>query len=357
MCQILPTDGIFYSFMKRAVKDNLAIASFFELTPDCNAFCPFCLRPPTDRLQKTVKLTLSQVQRALDELWDLGGFFVGLTGGEPLLHPQFDDIVAYARRLGFAVSVTTNGFLLDSERIAKLTDLGLYNFVISLHSVRDETYQKMFNVRRSVQSVLHAIEDLKAKGNNVTISFVATKLNINEFKEVKTRMMGLGLKNYEVSPNIMHERSDGNLLNPLRPSDEQVKRLFLENPEYIAIRTRRTNNLTCVAGRALLSVDYLGDVHPCPIFELPVGNIEKKTITEIWNQSPLLSNLRSIHDGQFSLCQHCPALKHCSVCIARNYSCHKDYFQLSEMNCREAHLCTDAETLLLETKASNAVPC
>lgn len=89
-------------------------------------------------------LSPREIKGLLDQLWGMGCLFIELTGGEPLLYPAFNEIVGYARNLGFAVAITTNGFLLDNKRIEELSELGVYSVIISLHSVRDTMYGKMF---------------------------------------------------------------------------------------------------------------------------------------------------------------------------------------------------------------------
>ena len=235
-----------------------------------------------------------------------------------MLHPDFSNIVSYARKLGFAVAITSNGFLLNDEIVERISEWGIFNLLISLHSVRDSTYSKMFGVNRSVKSVLMAIQKLRMRDVPVQVSFTATKYNIDEFGEVKEVLGKLGVNG--ISIKVVHERGDGSDLEYLMPTEKQLSKVFLDNPEQIQVRTRRNSDvLTCVAGRSLASIDFLGNVHPCTIFEYPVGNIKEKSFKEIWETSLNLQKIRAIRDEDFPVCLQCEMKKYCEVCIARNY--------------------------------------
>lgn len=345
-CNVVVTEHIFNRLAKYCSRHLIPFVTFLELTAACNASCPFCLRPSTDRRLRSQFLSLQEVKNVLNQVWSLGCFFVELTGGEPLMHPHFRDIVDYARKLGFAVAITTNGFLLDDDLINHLSQIGIYNLIISLHSVRDETYSRMFGVKRSVKPILNAISNIIAKDIPVQVAFTATKLNIDEFTETRkfVKELGVGM----VSLNLVHERTDGSIPKSLMPTDEQIKAVYLQNPEYLEMRTRKPSQaLTCVAGRSLLSIDFMGDVHPCTLFELPVGNIRKQSLKEIWETSPILQQIRSLKDEDFVQCIRCPAAKYCEVCIARNHSYAKDLCHLSPVNCRESRLVLQISDLLI----------
>ena len=120
-----------------AVPDDCLAAParvYFELTRRCNLACQTCFnnshRPLAD------ELTTSEIYAVLDELDRLGTFEIRLTGGEPTEHPDFREIIAYARARGFYISLGTNGVYDDRKR-SWIYEAGVDWFIVSLDGTAD----------------------------------------------------------------------------------------------------------------------------------------------------------------------------------------------------------------------------
>src|SRR5919201_6154181 len=94
----------------------------------CNLACAYCNE--YDDFSQPVPL--QEMQARLDHLRGLGTTFITISGGEPLLHPDLDDIIAHVRRLGMLAGMITNGYLLTAERIQRLNRAGLEHLQISI---------------------------------------------------------------------------------------------------------------------------------------------------------------------------------------------------------------------------------
>src|SRR5205085_10233230 len=112
---------------KRAF-DNKPLQCSLYVTDRCNLDCAYCTEydnsrahPPIDDLKKWVK-----------KIRELGTMRIALVGGEPLTHPDIVELVRYCRELGFATSLTTNGFLLTREKVRALEEAGLQVMQISV---------------------------------------------------------------------------------------------------------------------------------------------------------------------------------------------------------------------------------
>ncbi len=338
--------GTFRALMNWAATHYVPAVLSLEITADCNALCPFCLRPVEDRRSRKM-LPFSKIRQILDEVRELGGLFLEITGGEPLLHPAFEEIVCYARGLGFAVAVTTNGMLLNADHIDLFSAVGMYNVLVSVHAVDKVIYQKMFGVRSTPTHILNAIQEMVRRKIPVQVSFTATRLNIDHFGEVREALMELGLRAEDIAPTIMHERADGNNLAGLAPTEDQIINLYLRFPEYLRSRKKLgVTSLTCVAGRSLAAVDFEGNVHPCTLFEFPVGNVFQSSFRAIWENAPALKNIRRLRGSDFAQCLHCEALEYCEICIARNYAVNRNLLSSSLYNCRESFAALRAAQLL-----------
>ena len=109
----------------------------------CNLACTYCNE--YDSFSKPVPL--EEMLRRIDRLGELGTSIITLSGGEPLLHPECDDIIRRLRKVGAMATIITNGYLLTPDRIRSLNAAGLDYLQISIDNVQpDETSKKSLKV-------------------------------------------------------------------------------------------------------------------------------------------------------------------------------------------------------------------
>jgi MoaA/NifB/PqqE/SkfB family radical SAM enzyme len=109
----------------------------------CNLSCAYCNE--YDRVSNPVPL--ATIQHRLDLLAGLGTNIITISGGEPLLHPELDAVIAHVRRRGMIAGLITNGYLLTAERIGQLNRAGLEHLQISIDNVEpDEVSKKSLKV-------------------------------------------------------------------------------------------------------------------------------------------------------------------------------------------------------------------
>lgn len=104
----------------------------------CNLACTYCnefddFSPP---------VPLDTMKKRIDELAALGTCVVAMSGGEPLMHPDLDDIIRHIRSHGMMAGMITNGFLLTADRIRRLNDAGLEHLQISIDNVMPDDVSK-----------------------------------------------------------------------------------------------------------------------------------------------------------------------------------------------------------------------
>src|SRR5271168_3077752 len=105
----------------------------------CNLDCGYCNE--YDDVSKPVPL--EEMKRRLDTLADMGTSIITISGGEPLMHPELEEIIRHIRKRGMIAGMITNGFLLSRERIGTLNDAGLEHLQISIDNlVPDEVSKK-----------------------------------------------------------------------------------------------------------------------------------------------------------------------------------------------------------------------
>ena len=105
----------------------------------CNLDCGYCNE--YDNVSKPVPL--EEMKKRLDILADMGTSIITISGGEPLMHPELEEVIRHIRKRGMIAGMITNGFLLSKERIGTLNEAGLEHLQISIDNlVPDEVSKK-----------------------------------------------------------------------------------------------------------------------------------------------------------------------------------------------------------------------
>src|SRR5579872_3127905 len=130
----------------------------------CNLACTYCNE--FDDFSKPVPL--DEMKGRLDHLADLGTAVITISGGEPLLHPQLDDVISHIRSRGMIAGLITNGYLLTAERIQRLNRAGLEHLQISIDNVLpDDVSKKSLKVLDKKLQLLAEHADFHVNINSV----------------------------------------------------------------------------------------------------------------------------------------------------------------------------------------------
>jgi MoaA/NifB/PqqE/SkfB family radical SAM enzyme len=256
-------------------------------TRRCNLACAYCNE--YDDFSNPVP-TAEMIHR-IDCLADLGTSIISFSGGEPLLHPDLDELIAHIRKRGALTGMITNGFLLNAARIKRLNDAGLEHMQISIDNVNPDDVSK-----KSLKTLDHRLELLSEHAIfHVNINSVVGGgiHNPNDAVQVAERAVELG---FSSTVGIIHD-SDGQL----RPLSEKEQAVFLQvrdmgkknyarmNYFQDNIAHGRENRWKCRAGARYLYVCEDGLVHYCsqqrgypatPLDQYTVEDIRREFITE-----------------------------------------------------------------------------
>src|SRR5579862_7515871 len=177
----------------------------------CNLACTYCNE--FDDVSKPVPL--DEMKRRLDDLARLGTAIVTISGGEPLLHPELDDVIRHIRKRGMIAGLITNGYYLVPERIERLNQAGLEHLQISIDNVQpDEVSKKSLKVLDQKLKNLSKYSVFQVNINSVLGSGVK---NPEDALEVAHRAMALG---FTSTVGIIHD-SNGQL-QPLGPHEQEI---------------------------------------------------------------------------------------------------------------------------------------
>ena len=229
----------------------------------CNLACAYC----NEFDATSLPIPLSKMRQRLDLLAALGTTIITISGGEPMLHPDLDEIIRHIRKRGAIATLITNGYLLTAERIHRLNRAGLDYLQISIDNVSpDETSKKSLKV---LDRKLQWLAENAQFGVTVNSVLGSPVQNPQDARTIAMRARALGLTS---TVGILHD--GGGQLQPLSPAQLAVYRELLEPDQKMFSfaqydRFQRNtalglpNQWHCRAGGRFLYICEDGLVHYC----------------------------------------------------------------------------------------------
>jgi MoaA/NifB/PqqE/SkfB family radical SAM enzyme len=255
----------------------------------CNCWhCSFANRP------KQKELSLEQLKQAISEVQELGTSFIGITGGEPLLRADLEEIIHSIDERSMPLLFTT-GYNLTIERVRDLKRAGLEIPVISLDHYRPEIHDRGRRKKGMFDHAIRAIEMFKEEGFYVAVSFVPDRELVENREEIFKTIdffRDLGVNDMRLTSPIL----SGKLANRREDllTEENVKTIFeiqrkctrMEGyPGVFAYDYFESKQFYgCVAGFNYMFIDSQGSVSPCDFTMLSLGNIKERSINGIWQE-------------------------------------------------------------------------
>jgi MoaA/NifB/PqqE/SkfB family radical SAM enzyme len=253
----------------------------------CNLSCTYCNE--YDDFSKPVAIEI--MTERLDQLARLGTTIVTFSGGEPLLHPDLDKLIAHVRSRGMLAGMITNGYLLTPQRVNQLNDAGLDHMQISIDNVMpDEVSKKSLKVLDKKLQILSEYALFHVNINSVLGGGIH---NPEDALVVGKRALELG---FTSTVGIIHDSS-----GQLRPIGERERKVFLAMKNFEKknfsqinyyqndIANGRPSHWRCRAGSRYLYICEDGLVHYCsqqrgypakPLAEYTVDDIRREYLTE-----------------------------------------------------------------------------
>lgn len=189
-------DRSYHNFWQRihrsAKKRQIPLRVMFELTYRCNFNCRHCYVPQSYR-KREKELKTKEVFSILDQLADIGCFYLGFTGGEPFLREDIIQILWHAKRKGFEVIIYTNGSLIDEKIIDELKCLRPNKVDITIPAMSKAAFERISGVSDSRDKVFRAIELLYKKGINLGFKTCVLKENEDEIEQIQRFAQSLGV--------------------------------------------------------------------------------------------------------------------------------------------------------------------
>lgn len=150
-----------------------------SVTDRCNFRCTYCLDPGVRFLPRQELLHLDEYVRIIEACMNRGVRTLRITGGEPTLYPELDELILEAGSMNLDdMAMTTNGWSIDRDRARRWLDSGLRRLTFSLDTLREHRMKEITRSRTSVQQVLHSIDIAREAG------FPRPKVNMVVMRDV-----------------------------------------------------------------------------------------------------------------------------------------------------------------------------
>ncbi len=330
--------GLGEELVETCVRGNVPYAVQIELTSKCNLRCRHCFMVRDDG----VELSSEEVMDIIDQLVDMGTFYLAFTGGEIFTREDLFDIARYAKRKGFFLTFMTNGTLITPEQMEEIKKLKPIKFEISLHGATPETHDHITRVEGSFERTVAAIKGLVEQGIEVTVKTSLMNLNIRESGEIKSLCKQLGVS-HRMNPGIAPMKNGS--LEPLQYDlsfGEMETYLSAEDLDLSYLTEKREKDplhrFSCKAGKAACSISPTGIVCPCVMMPISVGNLREKSFKEIWQIEPSseLERLRNLTTEDLPICSTCDLAQFCVRCPGVVYLETGDIVGASPSACRYA---------------------
>ena len=268
------------------------VVANFAITPQCPCNCWHCSF--SDRSKKDV-LSFDQLKKAISDVQDMGASVIGLTGGEPLLRDDLEDIIAAIDKRSMPIFFTT-GYNLTRTRVKNLKRAGLEIPVISLDHYTAEVHDAGRRKKGIFEHALNAIRLFQDEGFYVAVSFVPDKPLVSdrgEIFKVIDFFKDIGINDMRLTSPILsgrltakpEERLSSENINTIFDIQKKCTKTkgypgvfaydFFESEKYYG----------CGAGFNYMFIDSQGNVCPCDFTMLSFGNILEKPIREIWEET------------------------------------------------------------------------
>ena len=324
---------------------NFLRSIHFEIANICNERCIHCFIPEKYKINL---IDPSLFYKIVEEGRAMNIIHVTLTGGEPLLHPNFIDFLKKCRELDLSVNVLSNLTLLTDEIISEMKNNHLLSVQTSLYSMTPMIHDTITQLKGSFEKTKSGILRLIAAGIPIQVSCQVMKQNKDSFTDV---IQWGNTNNIPVTFNYIifgeYDRTNVNLQNRLSVNEieeafnKQVSKDYAQSLLTEAKKTMSLNIDTpiCSVCRYYFGVSAEGDAFPCAGWQAKkLGNLKKQSVKEIWEDSQEVDYLRQIKLRHFSKCVDCKDRGFCNICMMTNSNESSDgnIFHISKFQCDTA---------------------
>ena len=315
------------------------------MTRACNLACVHC-RAGACPSPDPDDLSLEEGRALIGGIAKVGRPILIMTGGEPLLRPDFFDLAQCGVEAGLRVVLATNGVLVTADVAKRIAQVGIARVSVSIDGPTAGSHDAFRKIPGAFEAALTGIANLREAGVSVQINTTLTRRNRSDLAAMVKLAERVGADAFHVfllvptgraremsGEEMGPEEYEETLLEFYRLSGEtKLETKATCAPQYYRIMrqqarleglevTEETFGLNartrgCLAGLSFVFVSHRGDLQPCGYLDIQAGNVREREFADLWQNAPLFAKLRNFRllEGKCSTCDY---VRFCGGCRAR----------------------------------------
>jgi len=322
----------------------------YSITTKCNLKCQHCYSESVDQVAPD-ELSTEEAFRFIDDLSQWGIGLLVIDGGEPLCREDMLDVVKYATTKGIRTTIGSNGTLIDEAMARKMLAAGVKSIAISVDGADAQTHDLFRGISGAFEQTLKGVEACRAAGLPFQFNTVIRKETLPQLPDLLRLAVDYGANAAEffdlvaagrakrecqeqvLSPGerkqamewLAQAQEDCPIVIrvpacPMYPLLLQEKHIHPKHFPAEMLQRVPYYGRGCAAGMPMgyVMIKSNGEVNPCMLLQVKLGNIRQQSIISIWQNSPVLTQLRQreLLKGE---CGDCSYKVTCSGCRGRAY--------------------------------------
>lgn len=337
----LPNRALTDYLYAKASQMRIPLSGTFELSPVCNFSCRMCyVRKSQKEVQESPRkiLQLDDWRAIAREARDAGMLYLLLTGGEPLLWPDFWTLYDELVDMGFLVSINTNGSMIDEEAIAHFRRKPPQRVNITLYGANDDTYRRLCGISGVFAKVDRAIRGLLDAGITIKLNCSVTPDNAADLDwiiDYAQRNQAMLAATTYMFPPVRRDPAMVGVNERFTPEEcaayqmhylrrdrgEQAYEGYLRSILSGAAEPPGLDEscvdpidgkIRCRAGKAAFWVTWDGWLLPCGMMPEPKADLKAQSFSDAWNSLTQMADSLRLS----GVCDKCPNVKVCHPCAA-----------------------------------------
>ncbi|MBQ4358255.1 MAG: radical SAM protein [Paludibacteraceae bacterium] len=261
---------------------------FYSIEPInlCNLHCPECPSGNGSMRRKRGMISMEDYCRIIDRIAPYAVHLTLYFQGEPLLHPQFPELVRHAHARGLYTSTSTNGQLLNEEMAERLAEAGLDHLIVSVDGATQSSYEtyriggRLDLVMDGIRHVVKAKEKLCTSKPRIEMQSLVFAHNESELEDLKRKSRSLRVDRFTLKTAQVYDYRNG---SPLIPIQKNLSRYIRQADGTYRLKRSLPNRCRRMFCGAV--IDWQGNVLPCSFDkdgEHAFGNLLEQDLETIW---------------------------------------------------------------------------
>ena len=284
--------------------DNLPTFLWIEPTNHCNLRCIMC---PSGAGKVDIEkgyMDYGFFERIIDDIKDFASAVTLAVSGESMLHPQFFDMVRYAKKNSIKTLLNTNATLIHREKAEQLLESGIDNISFAFDGFEKSGYEKArvgASYQKTLDNILYFLRLKKARRAKSPYTILS--------------ILMLGIDNCSDAEKEMFLAQFTGLVDEVRLREVSTWGKTFNKTEQFSFRQNRILYPPCSRLWSTAVITWNGDVVPCIYnanHEYTIGNLRNNRFTQVWNNKRMLDLRRSMLKGEYlrlsPICENCIVL-------------------------------------------------